>query len=607
MVQDDQRPGGKLIGFGNATSGLSSSYDRHVYMYSNGKLSFGANNGTQQSLVTPIAYNDGQWHHVVATQGADGMRLWVDSALVGSNAVSGAQSYLGYWRVGGDRTWGNTVSNYIAGTLDEVAVYPKVLTEQDVRDHYTAAGRSPLNRPPVAAFTATTDDLKVNVDGTSSSDPDGPVSYAWNFGDGATGTGATTSHTYAAAGTYTVTLTVTDGPGLSDSETHSVTVVANQQPTADFSTEADDLKLSVDGTASADADGTIAEYAWDFGDGATGSGATDSHTYAASGDYDVKLTVTDNDGATDSLTKTVTVHLPPNAAPHAAFTSSVSDLTVSVDGSGSADPDGSIESYAWNFGDGSTDSGASATHRYDASGTYTVRLTVTDDRGDTDSVTHDVTVTAPTVFGRDDFGRTVATGWGTADRGGNWTIPTGGSRYSVGGGVGKVNLTAGAGTTATLSLVSATDAETKVSASMDKASTGGGQYVSVIGRSVSGAGDYRAKVRVLAGGAVSVSLVKMIGTTETALSSTTISGLTYAAGETLNIRMQVTGTSPTSLKAKVWKSTATEPASWTLTATDSASELQAAGSAGLYSFLSGSATNAPIIISYDDFWVGVPQ
>ena len=144
--------------------------------------------------------------------------------------------------MGGDRTWGSTLSNYIAGTLDEVAVYPKVLTEQDVRDHYTAAGRSPLNRPPVAAFTATTDDLKVDLDASASTDPDGPVSYAWDFGDGATGTGETTSHTYAAAGTYTVQLTVTDGPGLTDSETHDVTVVANQPPTADFSTEVDDLK-----------------------------------------------------------------------------------------------------------------------------------------------------------------------------------------------------------------------------------------------------------------------------------------------------------------------------------------------------------------------------
>ena len=243
--------GGKLIGFGNATSGLSSSYDRHVYMQSNGRLSFGANSGGQQSLVTPIAYNDGQWHHVVATQGPSGMRLWVDSALVGSNAVNGAQSYLGYWRVGGDRTWGSTLSNYIAGTLDEVAVYPKVLTEQDVREHYTAAGRSPLNRPPVAAFTATMDDLKVNLDASASTDPDGPVSYAWDFGDGATGTGADDKSHLRRGRHLQVELTVTDGPGLVDTETHSVTVVANQPPTADFNTEVDDLELSVDAAASA--------------------------------------------------------------------------------------------------------------------------------------------------------------------------------------------------------------------------------------------------------------------------------------------------------------------------------------------------------------------
>ena len=303
----------------------------------------------------------------------------------------------------------------------------------------------------------------------------------------------------------------------------------------------------------------------------------------------------------------MTVIEPPNAAPNAAFTSSVDDLTANVDGSGSDDPDGTIESYAWDFGDDSTGSGATATHRYGASGTYTVELTVTDDRGDTDTITHDVTVAAPTVFARDDFDRTVTTGWGTADRGGNWSIPTGASRYSVGSGVGRVNLTAGAGTTATLPGVSAADTETKVSVSMDKASTGGGQYISVIGRSVSGVGDYRAKVRVLSTGAVSLSLVKMIGTTETALTTVTVPGLTYVAGDTMNIRLQVVGTSPTTVKAKVWKSTAAEPGGWTSSTGDTTSELQTAGAVGLYSFLSGSATNAPVVVTYDNFMAGVPQ
>ncbi len=682
--------GGKLIGFGNAAGGLSTTYDRHVTMQSDGRLSFGANNGGQQSLVTSGTYHDGQWHHLVATQGSEGMRLWVDTALAGSNTVSGASSYLGHWRVGGDRTWGSTASDYIAGTLDEVAVYPRVLAEQDVRDHFTASGRGAANRPPTASFTAAADDLEISVDGRASTDPDGPVTHAWDFGDGSTGAGPTATHTYAAAGSYTVRLTVSDGPGLTATATRAVTVVANQPPTADFTAEVDDLGLAVDAGGSADTDGSIAGYAWAFGDGTTGSGATDTHTYAAAGTYAVELTVTDDDGATSVRSRSVTVTAPPNSGPEArftstadglvtefdaadstdpdgtitgyawdfgdgangtggsprhtyaasgtytveltvtdnrggtgtvrhdvtvranqkpvaAFTSSANDLRATFDASGSTDADGSVVGYAWEFGDGTTGTGSTAAHTYAAAGTYAVTLTVTDDDGVTDTVTREVTVTAPTVFGRDAFGRSAAGGWGSADLGGAWTIPTGASRYSVAGGVGRVSLTAGAGTTANLGSVSATNVETRVAVSFDKAATGSGQYASVIGRSVGASGSYQAKLRVLATGAVSLTLVKVSGGTETTLSTTTVPGMSYTAGDTLRVRFQVTGTSPTALRAKVWKSTASEPTGWTVTANDSTSGLQTAGSVGLYSYLSGSATNAPLVVAYDDFWAGVPE
>jgi PKD repeat protein len=681
--------GGKLIGFGNTTSGLSASYDRHVYMYSNGKLSFGVNNGAQTSLVTAKSYNDGQWHHVVATQGTEGMRLWVDTTLVGSNTVTGAQSYLGYWRAGGDRTWGNTTSNYITGALDEVAVYARALTEKEVRDHYTASGRTAINRPPTAAFTTQVDDLKLTVDGATSSDPDGPIaSYTWDFGDGTSGSGVTATHTYSQGGTYSVQLTVADGLGATNSSSRSVTVTPNQSPTAAFTSSVQDLKVSLDASTSDDPDGTIASYSWDFGDGATGSGKTDSHTYAQSGTYNVRLTVTDNDGASGSITHDVRVVEPPNEPPaarfttsvrylkvtvdgsgstdpdgsiasyswdygdgatgtgetdshtyttsgtytvrltvtddrsgtntvshdvvvvanqepHAAFTSDISDLTVTTDGSGSTDADGSIESYAWDFGDGTTGTSRSASHAYTTPGEYTIRLTVTDDGGAKDSVEHQVTVSNPTHFARDDFERSVSSGWGTADRGGIWTIPSGATKFSVSGGTGKVSLAAGAGYTASLASVSSSDTDLKVSVSIDKAATGGGQYVSLIGRQrQSPAVDYRGKVRIASNGAVSIWLVKTEGGAETVLGSTTVAGLTYAAGETLNLRLQASGTSPTSLKVKAWKSGSSEPTAWTLSASDSTAALQSAGSIGLYSFLSGSATNGPVVLSYDSLWAG---
>ena len=188
------------------------------------------------------------------------------------------------------------------------------------------------------------------------------------------------------------------------------------------------------------------------------------------------MTVTDDRGGKDTATKTVTVA--PHAAPEAAFTSTVNDLSASFDADGSDDADGSIESYAWDFGDGETGTGKTATHVYDEAGSYDVTLTVTDDDGLEESVTHQVTVKAPAVFAEDDFGRSVSSGWGAADRGGNWSISTGACRFSVADGVGKVQLNAGNGYTALLNDVSSVGhrSEGRRHASTSRRPSGG-QYV----------------------------------------------------------------------------------------------------------------------------------
>ncbi len=129
----------------------------------------------------------------------------------------------------------------------------------------------------------------------------------WNFGDGSTLTtaGPTMSHTYAAGGTYTVALTVMDNGGATNAQ--SQTVIANAPPIASFTFSCTGLTCSFNGSASWDSDGTITNYAWNFGDGATGSGATVTHTYRAPGTYGVTLTVTDNGGATGTQSNSVTV------------------------------------------------------------------------------------------------------------------------------------------------------------------------------------------------------------------------------------------------------------------------------------------------------------
>jgi len=169
----------------------------------------------------------------------------------------------------------------------------------------------------------------------------------------------------------------------------------NNPPTASFTFSCTGLSCSFDASASSDSDGTIVSYAWDFGDGGAGSGLTASHTYAAGGTFSVGLTVTDNGGATGNSAQSVTASGPVNNPPSASFTSSCTDLACSFDGSASSDSDGTIVSYAWDFGDGSTASGVTASHTYAAGGTFNVTLTVTDDGGAANSTSQNVTVSAP--------------------------------------------------------------------------------------------------------------------------------------------------------------------------------------------------------------------
>lgn len=313
--------GGKIIGYGNSQTGSSGTNDRHVYMDNSGRLNFGVMYGTTRSIVTSQrAYNDNAWHQVTASMGADGMRLYVDGALVASRTdVTRANEYPGFWRIGGDNlaNWGNRpASDFFNGRIDEVAVYHRVLDAAAISRQYAIGTTAAVpNRAPQAVIASTATDLRVDVNGAGSSDADGTiVSYRWDFGDGGVATGVTASRTYASPGTYTLTLTVTDNAGATHTTTGSVTVAAppaNQTPTAAFTATPAGLTVAFDGSASRDADGTIASYVWDFGDGTNATGATTSKTYAAAGTYTVTLTVTDDRGAGAATNQTLTVSVPP--------------------------------------------------------------------------------------------------------------------------------------------------------------------------------------------------------------------------------------------------------------------------------------------------------
>ena len=155
--------------------------------------------------------------------------------------------------------------------------------------------------------------------------------------------------------------------------------------------------IQFDGSASVDPDGTIASYSWNFGNGSTGYGSSAWQRFMTPGVYTVTLIVTDNDGASDSISQTIQVGSA-NQAPSAAFVFSPTNPAVNgwvqFDGSGSVDPDGSIVSYSWDFGDGTSGTGAVAWHRFTAPGTHLVTLTVQDNNGVSDSTSQAIQVGA---------------------------------------------------------------------------------------------------------------------------------------------------------------------------------------------------------------------
>ena len=191
---------------------------------------------------------------------------------------------------------------------------------------------------------------------------------------------------------FTLTLPTSDGYG-------------GYVPQADLQVSATSgeapLAISFDASQSSDLLGTIVSYEWDFGNGDTASGSLIDYTYTIAGTYVANLTVTDDSANTNTVTATITVNEgppPANIPPTAVLDTTLLDAgtsNISFDASGSSDTDGTIASYVWNFGDGSSGNGVYAEHQFVADGDYLVHLTVIDNQGASAQDQIIITVEAP--------------------------------------------------------------------------------------------------------------------------------------------------------------------------------------------------------------------
>ncbi|MEP6732747.1 MAG: PKD domain-containing protein [bacterium] len=257
----------------------------------------------------------------------------------------------------------------------------------------------------VANFTSTCLAFNCTFD-ASSSTATPSASYAWTYGDGATGIGKTSAHTYAAAGTYSVKLTVSDANGTSTKTTSVAVAAANQAPVAHFSFSCPTLACTFDASASTDNVG-IVSYTWTWGDGRgeTHAGPIAKNAYFAVGTYFVSLTVTDGSGLTSLLTTSVQVpSAPTNTAPMAVISTPINGATfvqratVAFGGTGNDAEDGALSgsSLTWSSNlDGQIGTGTSFSTSSLSVGTHVITLTARDAQGLTGLAARTITITAP--------------------------------------------------------------------------------------------------------------------------------------------------------------------------------------------------------------------
>ncbi len=264
------------------------------------------------------------------------------------------------------------------------------------------------NQPPKASFTTSPRQgnvpFTVSLNASLSFDPDGSItSYQWSSSDGQTANGKNSQLTFNNPGTYKITLTLTDDKGATTSIDKTITVTqTNQDPKASFTMSSNQVGLPpltvvLNASSSFDPDGSITSYQWSSSNGQAANGQHSQLTFPNPGTYTIILTVTDDKGASNSTEKTITLSKQ-NQPPQANFTMSPNQgdapLTVILNASSSFDPDGSITSYQWSSSNGQAANGPNTQFIFNNPGTYTISLTVTDDKGKTAQTTKTVTVAA---------------------------------------------------------------------------------------------------------------------------------------------------------------------------------------------------------------------
>ncbi len=288
-----------------------------------------------------------------------------------TNTSTGASSYS--WDLGNGTN--STLTN-VSGSYLTPGTYTVILTAYSGSTSSTHTITITVFASPIISFVASATSVcpgsPVTFSSTSSPGVPGPVTYAWNFGDGFSSTAASPVHVYATPGYYNVTLAITNSQGCVTTNTVSSYIHVFNHSSPSFSSATYFCHAPGHAVFTNTTTGTGAfNCTWYFGDGTTSTLNNPTHDYTSTGSYTVKLVVVDGNGCTDSVVQVNYIYVGNMAASFSYLTTACVFNNVVFYNTSSPH-----STSNWSFGDGGTSTSDTANHTYSAPGTYTVRLIV---------------------------------------------------------------------------------------------------------------------------------------------------------------------------------------------------------------------------------------
>ena len=350
-----------------------------------------ANNTAARTRIVAVNYGP------QAEAGADIHTCSQNVAFDASKSTDPDGDALNYFWDFGDGARGE--GRKLAHTYVKPGIYPVQLTVNDGQNVSNSIAHATLtayvNASPIAKLQINSPSVcageLVLFDAGQSSDLEkGRLRYVWDLGDGKPIEGINPVREYTEGGDYRIRLTVTDDSGLpcdtSVTETMLHVIDAPIARAGAAQTVCANTLAQLDGSASTGGGRRIKSYEWEFGDGQLGVGVNPGHVYAREGDYTARLLITvAGDGQCSDVSESeVAIHV--MAAPVAAFQAqkaACAGEALAFDASASTASNGNITAFAWDFGDGDTAAGKTASQAYQTPGTYRATLKITTDAAGT--------------------------------------------------------------------------------------------------------------------------------------------------------------------------------------------------------------------------------